>query len=699
MRDGPPPPDHEPSDNTLSRLVREVFEGDKAAQSSWAGALYRGAVIGRFQLVREIGHGGFGAVWEARDQQLKRTVAFKAVHAPARSTSNDLAMAEAEVAAHLSHPHIVTLFDVGHCEHGTFLVMEYLSGRSLRGAVRDGPLAPADAVRVALQVAQGLAHAHSKGVLHRDLTAGNVFVCDDGVVKLLDLGLSRLLATPAAGVDPAAGTPGFEPPERLRGEPEDERSDLFGLGAILHLMLTGSKPSPAEDRSAVASRLPGPPSLVALTTRLLDADPARRPASAAEVLRELGRIRLELGGGPEVEARPIAPRRRTGRRWIAGAVAASLLLALLVAAWFLRAPAPAEVASPEAPRFVLAVAEPVLAAGQVTTARVEPTSGGEESPPLARTAWQSSNPRIASVDAHGAVRALAEGTVTLTATVDGVSGSTSVVVTGPDWELVSASGLAPPPAGTVPRGETPRPQRVATVGGRSAWFQPTDEPLLFVPMDDGALGDVVAVQADLWVAEPGRTVAVSPFRSPNVMAFDADVDVPGDRRWRTLRVELSREPCAIRVLLDGAEVRGGRLVDCDVQGRYVRLSAGVTAGQRAPAPANVAWSNLRVFRGTPVDAVVLVVQRLPPGGGAYARIIATPVDRHGNRLLHRVVEWRSSDPSVASVDDAGLVRALRRGEVTITARCGGKISEKRIRVEAAGQEKSIATAIRGSTGE
>ena len=455
---------HLPDDEgTLTRLVRDVFAADESRESSWDTALLPGAVVGRFELIRQVGRGGFGTVWEARDTKLKRRVAFKAIRGHVRSVSDELALAEAEVAAHLTHPNVVTLHDIGHCEHGTYLVMEFLAGRSLRQVVRDGPLRPEEAARIGAQVARGLAHAHGKGVLHRDLTASNVFVCDDGTVKLLDLGLSRVLGGVSSPADDLGGTPGYVPPERLRGEPEDARSDLYGLGALLHLMLTGKKPEAGVDAGA----RPGPPALNDLVDRLLADDPARRPASALEVERELERVVAGDGGDRWPGGLPGAPEEaghlRRGRPGGRSAPARSLAVAVVVR----RGTSP-----PPPGGLSVRVADPVLAVGQVTRASAATAQEGGEGSAIPFPSWATSDPRVATVDSSGTVTGRGPGTATITAFTGSLDGSGSVVVTGPEWQLVSASSLAPPPAGSrlhSPGGADA--QGVARVWGRSAWFQ------------------------------------------------------------------------------------------------------------------------------------------------------------------------------------------------------------------------------------
>src|SRR5690242_11491217 len=155
-RAGHPPP------GALSALLKELVGPARGASgSAWESALKPGAVIGRFQLVRELGRGGFGVVYEARDTVLRRSVAFKAVKAGRHPASGEeRLLGEAEAAARLAHPNIVTLHDVGSTEHGPYLVLELLRGRTLAQRLEQGPLTLREALRIAVDVAKGLAHAH-----------------------------------------------------------------------------------------------------------------------------------------------------------------------------------------------------------------------------------------------------------------------------------------------------------------------------------------------------------------------------------------------------------------------------------------------------------------------------------------------------------------------------------------------------------
>jgi serine/threonine protein kinase len=195
--------------------------------SAWEHVLRPGAVVGRFELVRELGRGGFGVVYEARDHELGRSVAFKAVRAGERaSLQEERVLREAEAAARLSHPNIVTLYDAGRCEHGPYLVLEMLRGETLAARLSEEPVPLHEALRIASDVANALAHAHREGVVHRDLSPGNVFLCDDGRVKVLDFGLSHAFGRRHI----SGGTPGYMAPEQWRGAPEDERTDVYALG-------------------------------------------------------------------------------------------------------------------------------------------------------------------------------------------------------------------------------------------------------------------------------------------------------------------------------------------------------------------------------------------------------------------------------------------------------------------------------------
>jgi tetratricopeptide (TPR) repeat protein len=284
-----------PSAAGLSALLAELAASPPATPPpAWERAHAPGRRVGRFELVRELGRGGFGIVFEARDAELGRAVAFKAVRPSARGRDPDTLRREARAVAALQHPAIVTLYDAGRSPEGDYLIFELLRGETLAERAARGPLPPREAARVALAVARALVHAHGQGVLHRDLKPSNVFLTADGGVKVLDFGLAHVfgIATPAQ-----SGTPGYMAPEQLRGEREDARTDVFALGVLLAGML-GGRPTRAAAPLAL------------LAGRCRAEDPAARPPDAAAVARELeaARSALDAPAGSAPRATPPSAR-------------------------------------------------------------------------------------------------------------------------------------------------------------------------------------------------------------------------------------------------------------------------------------------------------------------------------------------------------------------------------------------------------
>jgi tetratricopeptide (TPR) repeat protein len=317
-RDSGPSPSQEqghPAPGAVSRLLEELAEAPASdVGDGWRDWLAPGVVAGRYELVREIGRGGFGVVWEAIDRESGRRVAFKAVRPGGKSEVREARLLqEAEVSARLSHPGIVSLLDVGRSPHGPFLVLELLRGWTLASRLDYGGLLPAEALRLGAATAAALAHAHAHGVVHRDLKPANVFLCEDGGVKVLDFGLAHALGHRRAD----GGTPAYMAPEQRRGAPEDERTDVFALGVLLHRLLAGELPFPALAGRAVQGPEPAPalevvgaPSFGPLLSRMLEKDPVRRPRDAGEVLPGIEAAREDLARAPsQVAAAPVRVRR------------------------------------------------------------------------------------------------------------------------------------------------------------------------------------------------------------------------------------------------------------------------------------------------------------------------------------------------------------------------------------------------------
>src|SRR5690348_1298395 len=281
------------------------------------------AVAGRYFVEREIGRGGMGVVYLARDVALDRLVAIKLLP-PELAAADDLRsrfLREARIAAQLSHPHIVPILAVEERAAIVFFVMGFVDGETLGERVRRaGPLPPGDAMRLMQEVAWALAHAHARGVIHRDVKPDNILIeRETGRAMVTDFGIARAAEanTPAGGV--VIGTPQYMSPEQPRGDSLDGRSDLYSLGATFFFALTGRLPIDAPTAHALMVRLTteSAPSVVSLRSvvpaplaravdRCLAASPDGRFASAAELAETL---RGALAARPEI---PSAVRRFLG---------------------------------------------------------------------------------------------------------------------------------------------------------------------------------------------------------------------------------------------------------------------------------------------------------------------------------------------------------------------------------------------------
>jgi TolB-like protein/Flp pilus assembly protein TadD len=284
-----------------SALVREL------ARTEHRPSLAPGARIGRFALTKELGRGGFGIVFQARDEGLGRDVALKLLRPGSTDPTEarqERMQREAAAVARLSHPSIVTLHNFGTCDEGPYLVMELLHGESLQRRIRREPIPLREAFRISIELARALAHAHGAGILHRDLKPGNLFLTREGAVKVLDFGLALVFG--AAG-RLAGGTPAYMSPEQWRDAAQDARTDVWSAAVILFQLLSGELPFHPErgwDPGEPGKRLdlpslPGvPPSLASLLRQALSIDPSIRPADGRAWLEALLAVEVELESGP-----------------------------------------------------------------------------------------------------------------------------------------------------------------------------------------------------------------------------------------------------------------------------------------------------------------------------------------------------------------------------------------------------------------
>jgi len=278
-------------------------------------ALKRGTVVGPYVVEDTLGAGAMGEVYRACDPRLGREVAIKVLagaHAcdPERLRRFEL---EARATAALTHPNILTIHDIGKHDGLPYLVTELLDGQTLREQLNDGPLAPARTVELGLQLARGVAAAHAVKIVHRDLKPDNLFITADGTLKILDFGLAKLKPPPMTGPDAPTvaesrpgqilGTLGYMAPEQLRGEPIDERADLFAIGTLLYEMRTGRSPfrraSAAETIAAILNETPEAmgtaevSALERLIRRCLEKERCERTGSARELISALETVLSE----------------------------------------------------------------------------------------------------------------------------------------------------------------------------------------------------------------------------------------------------------------------------------------------------------------------------------------------------------------------------------------------------------------------
>ncbi len=276
-----------------------------------------GRQLSHYRIVERLGAGGMGTVYRAEDTRLGRSVALKFPHADLVGDADSRArfLAEARAASALDHPNIVVLYDVCDTEGELFLAMQHVEGRSLRKRLAEGSLPAAEVIRLGRGVADALAHAHGRRIIHRDIKPDNILLCADGRIKLADFGTARMANDAHLTMTGSwVGTPGYLAPEVIEGGPADARSDLFALGAVLFEACSGRAPFAAERPEQVLHRVlhtdppPLPQSvphgLRAVIRSLLARSPADRPPDAVAVADALADALADVAqvGDPETRA-------------------------------------------------------------------------------------------------------------------------------------------------------------------------------------------------------------------------------------------------------------------------------------------------------------------------------------------------------------------------------------------------------------
>jgi serine/threonine-protein kinase len=319
-----------------------------------------GSTLGNYKILEKLGEGGQGTVYKAVDSKLGRTLVIKVL--PAELTAKEANLKrferEARLASALDHPNICTIFDLNEINGVHFIAMQYIEGRNVRQLVNGRPLSLESALSIALQTAEALSAAHARGIIHRDIKAGNVMVTPSGQVKVLDFGLAKLLDEDAArtsGIHHTEiteigipyGTATYAAPEQARGDRVDSRADIFSTGVLLYEMLAGTWPfrgqTAVEVRHAVlneepkpiAQMRPGrlPAKLQGILDKALAKDPRDRYQKVSYFANDLRDVIRELGAdslpGVDESAMPVAPKHMTPRnpvtralRWLSGAKSA-----------------------------------------------------------------------------------------------------------------------------------------------------------------------------------------------------------------------------------------------------------------------------------------------------------------------------------------------------------------------------------------
>ncbi len=535
-----PTGDHTPPPPPGADLSEDV--GTLLAPAEGLGEMGR---LGGYRVLRLLGAGGMGIVFEAEDPQLQRRVALKLLRPAVASKAlhRQRFLREARLGASLTHDHIAHVYQVGEDRGLPFLAMQLLEGESLDARLkREGRLPTADVLRIGREIAEGLAAAHERGLVHRDVKPGNIWLEEPrGRVKLLDFGLARPVEDDAQLTQSGTvvGTPAFMAPEQARGMVATPRSDLFSLGSVLYRMATGELPFKGADTMSTLTALAVddpvpprelnpdlPPPLADLIVRLLNKNPESRPASARAVAEALA----EIERGPTAQgARP--PRRRRLLAVAAGLLGAAALVVGIVV--IIR-----DKQSNEVGRFV------VPPGGSTETREETPTKAAKE--PAA--------PKTGAGIATAPLAPLPPGEpLSPTALVQQPTKLPGVR----SWSIVPRDGCFVDFCRTPPLAYRPDGKRLAVTGwdGLVRLFEPQTGRLVQVLL-------VGREPASLAWSPDGQVLAVVVPSQP-VRLWDAETG----RLLRTLESDRRERPDALGWAAEGRQVLACR------QGRYLRWDA------------------------------------------------------------------------------------------------------------------------------
>jgi eukaryotic-like serine/threonine-protein kinase len=318
--------------------------------------LAHGSIIGHYRIIERIGAGGMGEIYLAEDTELNREIALKflPLHLCQDADCRARFKREAQAAAKLSHPNIVTIYEVSEFNNRPFFAMEHVEGQTLRDFGKGKELPLSRIIELAIQICEGLAKAHSGGIVHRDIKPSNILIDQDGRAKIVDFGLASVHGSEhLTKTGSTLGTVGYMSPEQARGEEVDARSDLFSFGVVFYEMITGRSPFKAESEIAtiknVTEAVPEPlarykngvpEELQRIVSKLLEKRPEHRHQTAADLGSDLRRL---SGRAPAVS-------RRSRKRWFVGVGTALVLISSIVVVYVLT-----HNHTPESTRKMLAV--------------------------------------------------------------------------------------------------------------------------------------------------------------------------------------------------------------------------------------------------------------------------------------------------------------------------------------------------------
>jgi eukaryotic-like serine/threonine-protein kinase len=346
-------------------MAARALAGQQSKIAQESSDFWIGRTVSHYRIVGKLGRGGMGVVYKAEDARLQRFVALKFLSDELAREPEALSrfQREARAASALNHPNICTIYDTGEQDGCTFIVMEFLEGQTLKHFISSKPLPLEEVLALGVEIADALSAAHSKGIVHRDIKAANIFVTELGHVKVLDFGLAKLVPAGAmnlstmptaseleqlTGFGAAVGTITYMSPEQVRGEVLDARTDLFSFGVVLYEMVTGVLPFRGETSGVIAEAILNrspvapvrlnlnlSPKLEEIVNKALDKDRKLRYQNASDIRTDLQRLKRDSDSGrPAVTAAEARLRSaRKSRRWGAFAGAAIVIGGLALGGW------------------------------------------------------------------------------------------------------------------------------------------------------------------------------------------------------------------------------------------------------------------------------------------------------------------------------------------------------------------------------